>query len=89
MFICCAYITPINSSINTWRDIDTPQIVEIETMKYSSFGDILICGDLNARTGNLGDFIPNDELTNLHNFSCQQVGMISVHNDDELSGDSD
>ena len=45
---------------------------EFEIVKFTSQGDILVCGDLNARTGTQCDYVENDNdipehfLTNLH-----------------------
>ena len=34
--------------------------LEVEVLKYSMKGHILLCGDLNARTGLITDFIADD-----------------------------
>ena len=37
---------------------------------YSNLGDIILCGDFNARTGNLKDFLENDDVQDLCINSC-------------------
>ena len=61
IYLCCCYLIPQNSSTFTWNDIDICDILDTEVSKYGTFGDILLCGDLNARTGNLLDYIANDD----------------------------
>ena len=34
--------------------------LECEILKFSCEGDIVLCGDLNARTGTIGDYIESD-----------------------------
>ena len=54
-----------NSSILNWNDLNICESHEIDILKYSSLGNILICGDLNARTGLLQDFVENDDREHL------------------------
>ena len=61
LYISSCYMLPENSSILTWRDLGVCDALEIDITKYSSLGNILICGDLNARTGLLQDFVENDD----------------------------
>ena len=44
---------------------DTWEYIEQGIVKYSALGNILICGDLNARTGSQLNFIQNDEQCNI------------------------
>ena len=60
MFVCMAYIPPDNSTYYKARNIDSIEILEKEILNKSALGEIVILGDLNARTGTLPDFIVND-----------------------------
>ena len=60
-FLCYAYIPPENSPYYQKRQQDTLDYIESDIQKYSSFGSILLCGDLNARTGIKEDFVSQDE----------------------------
>lgn len=63
-YIGCAYIPPENSSFgkdNThliWDKFEHD--IELYTVK----GNVIVCGDLNARTGNMNDFITMDSDNN-------------------------
>jgi endonuclease/exonuclease/phosphatase (EEP) superfamily protein YafD len=37
--------------------------IENEISQFCNKGEVLICGDFNARTGGLPDFIQNDDLS--------------------------
>ena len=60
LYLCCCYLIPQHSSTFTWNDINNCEILETEVLYHSNLGNVLICGDLNARTGDLKDFVPND-----------------------------
>ena len=51
LFICYTYLAPSNSSYVKRNNLDILSILQRDVGKYSQMGDILICGDLNARTG--------------------------------------
>ena len=61
IYLCCCYLIPQNSSIFSWNELNVCETLETEVRKYESFGKIILCGDLNARTGNLIDFVESDE----------------------------
>ncbi len=69
MYLACAYLPPQKSSIFSWYDVDVCEMLELDVIRYSNQGDVLICGDLNARVGNIADYIENDntEYTPLPN----------------------
>lgn len=60
IFICNAYLPPEGSSLFSWYTIDVCDKLELDIMRYCELGDILLCGDLNARTGSLLDYIIQD-----------------------------
>ena len=58
--ICCfAYIPPVNSVI-ICNEASQWSSLEREVAKYTTIGKVIICGDLNARLGNMLDFILSD-----------------------------
>ena len=61
LYIAAVYIPPANSSYYLKKPEPNP-FEELESCvnKYLSKGEVLIIGDLNARTGRLPDFIVND-----------------------------
>jgi len=61
IFLCLAYIIPSNSSYKQQGDEDILEIIEKDiTNKYKDIGNIILCGDMNARSGSEPDFIQND-----------------------------
>ena len=62
LFICFAYIAPSNSSYVIRHDLHILDKLEQDILMFKSKGQILICGDLNARTGESSiNFVDNDE----------------------------
>ena len=61
VYLCYAYIAPVNSSYTLRNNLDILQMLETNIVKYSKLGKIIIMGDTNARTGiGLGQ-IDNDD----------------------------
>ena len=63
VFICVCYLLPAASSKGD-KSHDVFDILRSQCLKYQDKGEIMICGDFNARVGNLND-MSNDTLTNL------------------------
>ena len=62
LFFCCLYIPPSTSIL-----LRTGQSLSLDTLQsecacYEKRGWVLLCGDFNARTNDVNDFIENDEL---------------------------
>jgi len=57
LFICSAYISPSTSTTHKYAENHTLEILESEISRYSSDGFILLGGDLNARLGDLRDYV--------------------------------
>ena len=62
LFICFIYIPPSSSTL-----LRTGQALSFETLQsecahYERKGWVLLCGDFNARTNDVNDFVENDEL---------------------------
>ena len=72
LMVGVVYVPPIDSSyIGINQDIF--DIIELEYSKYVNNHDIFLCGDFNARTSNLPDFI-TDEYTE---FNVSQSNFVS------------
>jgi hypothetical protein len=55
------YIIPSNSSYKQQGDEDILEIIEKDiTNEYKDKDNIILCGDMNARSGSEPDFIQND-----------------------------
>ena len=62
IYICVAYLSPENSSIFKDKTNSLFEDIEKEVSKYCYDGDVIIMGDLNARTGRLKDYISDDSV---------------------------
>ena len=52
---------------------------------YSNLGDIILCGDFNARTGNLKDFLENDDVQDLCiNWCFNMAEELQVRNNRDI-----
>lgn len=65
LYICFTHIPPRTSSYTNKHGDDTLQCLEHDIQNFSEKGDILLCGDFNARTGIKDDFISNDNNNHL------------------------
>ena len=54
------YISPENSTYSRRSKEDILSLVKQDICKFQKDGDIMLLGDMNARTGTLGDFISDD-----------------------------
>ncbi len=54
IFLCATYLPPAESP---YYNEDTFYILQDEICHFQTKGNVLICGDLNARTGNEPDFV--------------------------------
>ena len=89
------YISPINSSVHKRDDNTTcwEDIYNTLYMQLASFNNehaILLGGDFNARTGNLKDFIENEENENnfipfSENFADQTFSNLRVNQDKKVN----
>ena len=60
IFLCFAYIAPSNSSYCLRHNLDILSIIEKDVNSLSLRGDVMLCGDTNARIGTQNEFIDND-----------------------------
>ncbi|CAC5393677.1 unnamed protein product [Mytilus coruscus] len=47
------------------KEADGPKLLEKDILHFKSKGDVLLCGDFNARCGNLLDFVSSDSADHL------------------------
>lgn len=60
LFVCCVYDPPETSSYTKGLDHGILEIVEKDISYYQNYGNILLCGDFNARASAEIDYIQND-----------------------------
>ena len=65
LFICFAYIPPPESTYSKRLHQNILDLIESDIYNYKTRGDIILMGDLNARTAKNVDFIRNDALTHI------------------------
>ena len=56
VYVCFVYIPPADSSVFSYTDQDYWSSLEEQIAKFSQKGEVLIMGDMNARTANIPDF---------------------------------
>jgi hypothetical protein len=59
VFCCFCYVPPVNSIVMC-NEASQWSTMEAEVIHFLSKGKVMTCGDLNAKTGNMYDFIPED-----------------------------
>ena len=59
LFICFCYIPPMGSTATCHNDAEW-RCFESEVIQMAGKGNILLCGDMNARTGSKNDYIEKD-----------------------------
>ncbi|CAB3984286.1 Hypothetical predicted protein [Paramuricea clavata] len=79
LFICSVYIPPQNSPRERRLDRDHFQSLQENIYKFSKLGSIILCGDLNARIGDLDDCIKNTSvLEDFFPSTCPPNGSIEI-----------
>ncbi len=76
IYLCCAYIPPHNSTYQCSNDCDILADIGTDIAQYSREGQVILCGDLNARTGQAPDYIVDDNDNHLlvdSNYVCDTV----------------
>ena len=61
LYICLVYYPPSGSAYTQGLDMDILDCIEKDISTYKMSGNILLCGDFNARTASEPDFIVNDD----------------------------
>ena len=57
IYLCYIYIPPKDSFRNVVTDEDLFDLLYTDVIKYNAIGKVIIYGDMNARCGNLSDYI--------------------------------
>ena len=78
LYVCLAYIPPNQSSYTQNLPNDLLDDLEKEISHYSTCGDVMICGDFNARTAASPDYIVNDEIDHLPVYQGYAVDLPST-----------
>ena len=65
LYICLVYMPPVNSKYTQGLNLDVFELIEKDIISFKSKGDIMLCGDFNARTWSCLDFINNDNADHL------------------------
>jgi exonuclease III len=89
VYLFASYIPPEGSTFYEHNNIDPFTSLEESVMQYQSLGDIVLLGDLNARTGELKDYIvkgSNDFVNGKHlksnNSLLDNLGRANRNNQD-------
>ena len=64
IYLCIAYISPTNSTYTRNTNEDYLTLIQNDIATFQSKGNIIIMGDLNARTSSISDLINNDVRDN-------------------------
>ena len=77
IFLCFAYIAPQSSPFLLKENINIIESIEHDIVNiYSSKGDIILSGDLNARLGKENDYIPLDSASHIPVFNeCYDIDI--------------
>jgi len=60
LYLCLTYIPPCDSQYLANLGVDILEQIQNSIIKYSKLGEIILMGDLNARTGHEVDFVQGD-----------------------------
>ena len=73
IYLCFTSIARAYSSCTLRHNLDILSLLETDISYYSSLGEIMICGDTNARTGIESDYVDNNNkyISIPHYTSCQ------------------
>lgn len=81
LFICSVYIPSQNSSREHRLDCDHFESLQQSIYKFSKLGSIILCGDFNARMGNLDGCGNNTSfIEGLFQSTCLLNDSIELHN---------
>lgn len=73
LYICLAYFPPSMSSYTQKLEFDLLDCIEKDIVGFQDKGNILLCGDFNARVGSQCDFILHDDNNYLPIFNTYHV----------------
>ena len=78
VYLCAVYIPPANSSYTKHLSYDILELIEKDILKFKSKGEILICGDCNARTAINLDVINDDTSEYLPLFESYKLDNSTI-----------
>ena len=85
IYICAVYIPSANSSYSKSINYDILELIEKDLTKYKAKGEVMICGDFNARTASEVDFISQDSPKYLPLFdSYKNDDTMRVRNNNDV-----
>ena len=65
VYLCLPYLAPVGSKWAAKQSVEVVEKFKTDVLMFSETGFLIICGDLNARTDVLNDYLREDEvLTN-------------------------
>ena len=73
LYLCALYFPPANSSYTKHLHYDILELIEKDLLNYKEKGDVMICGDFNARTGTELDVITDDTSKYLPLFDSYKI----------------
>jgi hypothetical protein len=89
LYLCAVYIPPTNLSYTKRLSYDILELIEKDVLNFKGKGDILVCGDFNARTGTELDVIRDDTTKYLPLFdSCKIDNTTNVRNNHDTVVDT-
>lgn len=87
-YLSIVYIPPENSTFSLNTNVDPFQILERQVINYKRMGEIVIMGDLNARTATELDYIVNDGTDFIDSAYSVDQKMILRSNQDKVKNKS-
>ena len=75
VFLCGAYIPPINSK---YYNSELFEELENDISDFSSMGQIVLLGDLNARTGKYNHYIADDKNDTIRFPASLEISFIQI-----------
>jgi hypothetical protein len=67
MYVCFVYMPPSNSSYVVRHNLEVMNMLTSDVLKYGQLGNLVICGDLNARTASESENVNSDYYIPLPN----------------------
>ena len=77
LFVCFVYASPLNSCYTKNLDYDIFDLVEGGISKYNKEGDVILAGDLNAKTNTENDFVSDiqDDHSPINNINIYSYDL--------------
>ena len=86
LYVCVVYVPPIDTIKQGCDKYYIWEVIEDHILSYSNYGDVLIIGDLNSRTGAENDLLePNVHIDSMHCLDGGDKVNVRISNDSVLS----